>query len=373
MRAPVEKPGTKTHFLALDGLRGVAALLVVIYHVFEAYFPDQPLTQPVNHGYLAVDFFFLLSGFVIAYAYDDRWTTLSTTDFFKRRLIRLQPMVIAGSIVGAIFFYPQASDLYPLIAGTPLWQLLLVMVVGCTLIPLTPGLDIRGWSEMHPLNGPAWSLFFEYVANILYALVLRRLSRTFLAILTLLAAALLVQVAVFGESGTVIGGWSLDATQLHIGFARLLFPFLAGMLLMRTGWHVRLPAAFGLSSMLLVIALAMPRLGGSEHPWVNGAYEALCIMLVFPLVIAIGAGTREPGKASLRIASTLGRLSYPIYITHYPLIYLYRAWAHRTQPSAMIGASVGAGLLLAAIAIAWSLTVFYDEPVRRWLARKVLR
>ena len=84
---------SKPRYEILDGLRGVAAVLVVCFHFFETYFGMAP-NQPINHGYLAVDFFFALSGFVIGYAYDDRWDKMSTWGFFKRRLIRLHPMVI---------------------------------------------------------------------------------------------------------------------------------------------------------------------------------------------------------------------------------------------------------------------------------------
>lgn len=91
---------SKPHYELLDGLRGVAALLVMFYHIGEG-FATSPMDQHVNHGYLAVDFFFILSGFVIGYAYDDRWkTSLTLKSFFRRRLIRLHPMVIMGAVLG---------------------------------------------------------------------------------------------------------------------------------------------------------------------------------------------------------------------------------------------------------------------------------
>ncbi len=90
---------SKPRFEILDGLRGVAAMIVVAFHLFETYSPGSS-EQIINHGYLAVDFFFVLSGFVIGYAYDDRWGSMSTWNFFKRRLIRLQPMVILGTLIG---------------------------------------------------------------------------------------------------------------------------------------------------------------------------------------------------------------------------------------------------------------------------------
>ncbi len=198
-------PG-KSHYIVLDGLRGVAALMVVMFHTFEAYSGGDPTRQIINHGYLAVDFFFLLSGFVIAYAYDDRWGRMRPGEFYRRRLIRLQPMVVLGSVFGAALFYFQAGGLFPKIAATPVWQLLLVMLLGCTLLPLPKPYDIRGWDEIHPLNGPAWSLFYEYVANLAYALVLRHLSSRVLTVLAVLAAALLLEVAVLGERRDLVGG-----------------------------------------------------------------------------------------------------------------------------------------------------------------------
>jgi len=141
----------KPHYQILDGLRGVAAVMVVWLHIFEAH-STSPLDQIINHGYLAVDFFFVLSGFVIGYAYDDRWHKISIADFFKRRLVRLHPMVIMGSIIGAIGFYFQGGALWPLINSIPLWKMLLVMLIGFTMFPLPPSMDIRGWYESYPLK-----------------------------------------------------------------------------------------------------------------------------------------------------------------------------------------------------------------------------
>ncbi len=133
---------TKPHYQILDGLRGVASVIVVAFHLFEAHATSPP-DQVINHGYLAVDFFFLLSGFVIGYAYYDQWGTMSTMDFFKLHLVRLQPMVVMGMIVGAACFYFQGSAMWPLISQVPVWKMLLVMLVGFTLIPLPPSMDIR--------------------------------------------------------------------------------------------------------------------------------------------------------------------------------------------------------------------------------------
>jgi peptidoglycan/LPS O-acetylase OafA/YrhL len=173
---------SKNHFEILDGLRGLAAVIVVMFHILETFTGGDHSKQIINHGYLAVDFFFVLSGFVIGYAYDDRWGKMTLKGFFKRRLIRLHPMIIIGMIIGAITFYFQDSSFFPGIHTVPFWKMIVVLFIGFTLIPVSKSLDIRGWTEMHPLNGPAWSLFFEYIANILYALFIRKFSNKLLAI-----------------------------------------------------------------------------------------------------------------------------------------------------------------------------------------------
>ncbi|MBT33788.1 MAG: acyltransferase [Thalassobius sp.] len=361
---------SKPHFPILDGLRGIAALIVVVFHLCEAHATSH-FDQLINHGYLAVDFFFVLSGFVIGYAYDDRWGKITVGDFFKRRLIRLQPMVIAGSIVGAACFYFQASNYWPMIAKTPVWEMLIVMVIGCTLIPIPKSMDIRGWQEMHPLDGPAWSLFFEYIGNILYALFVRKFSNTLLAILVFLCGAMLIHLTVTSPNGDIIGGWSIDPTQLYIGFTRLMYPFFSGLLLYRLVKPGKMKHGFLLSAILIVIVLAVPRIGGKENVWQNGLYDALNIIITFPIIVFIGASGELKGNFQKKICKFLGDISYPIYITHYPLIYIYTAWAKDNKVPLEEGLPLASMVFIAALALAYVSLKFYDEPVRAWLKKKV--
>ena len=156
---------TRPHYEMLDALRGVAALLVVWYHVFEGFaFAGGGAITTLNYGYLAVDFFFMLSGFVIAYAYDPRWrTTLNLKGFFVRRLVRLHPMVLLSAVIGAVTFSIQGGVQWN---GTQVSTGALMLALLCTMffIPAVPGsyAEVRGNGEMFPLNGPSWSLFFEY-------------------------------------------------------------------------------------------------------------------------------------------------------------------------------------------------------------------
>ena len=363
---------TKRHYPILDGLRGVAALIVVIFHLFEAHAASR-FVQVINHGYLAVDFFFVLSGFVISYAYDDRWNTMSTTDFFKRRLIRLHPMIVAGMLIGAIMFYSQASTIFPKIQETPVWLLLFVMVIGMTLIPVPPALEVRGWGELHPLDGPGWSLFYEYVGNILYALVVRKFSRWLLALCVFAAGAVLVHHCVTGPNGDVIGGWSLDPVQVRLGLTRLLYPFFAGLLLSRVVRVGRVKHAFLLCSVIITLALALPRFGDQHTLWMNGLYESLCIILVFPLVVYLGASGELRSGWSARVCSFLGQISYPLYMIHYPFVYTYTAWVQDNKVPVARGWPVALGTAAVCILLAYACLRFYDVPLRRWLTARFMR
>jgi peptidoglycan/LPS O-acetylase OafA/YrhL len=363
---------SKRHYEILDGLRGVAAVMVLAFHLLETHSGGNHLIQIINHGYLAVDFFFVLSGFVIGYAYDDRWGTMTLGSFFKRRLIRLHPMIIMGSVVGAVTFYLQGQGCFASFSSVPAWKMLLVMLLGFTLLPLPTKLDIRGWAEMHPLDGPAWSLFFEYVANLLYALFVRRFSKWLLALLVALAGGALIHYAVTSSTGDVIGGWSLEPAQLRIGFTRLMYPFFAGLLLSRLGKPARLKGAFAWCSVLVIVVLAMPRVGGANRLWMNGLYDSLCIILVFPLIVYLGASGRVEGRASTAVCKFLGDISYPLYITHYPLVYIY--YGVVTQHKLSLGRSYPLALLIggSSILLAYAYLRLYDVPARGWLTRRFL-
>jgi peptidoglycan/LPS O-acetylase OafA/YrhL len=363
---------SKPHYPILDGLRGVASVMVVAFHLFEAHSTSH-LDQIINHGYLAVDFFFVLSGFVVGYAYDDRWGKMSITGFFKRRLIRLQPMVIVGMVIGALLFYFQDSNLWPSIHNVPVWKMLLVMLIGFTLIPVPLSMDIRGWQEMHPLDGPGWSLFFEYIANILYGIVVRKFSKLALSILVFFAACALIQLAVTSPAGDIIGGWSLNAEQLRIGFTRVMYPFFAGLLLNRAAKIVYVKNAFLWCSVLIIIILAIPRIGGSEHLWMNGLYDSLSVIFIFPLIVFFGAGGKVTGKGASRICTFLGDISYPVYITHYPLIYIYTGWVADEKPGFNRAFPVAVLVFFSSIILAYVCLKFYDEPVRKWLNKKALQ
>ena len=374
---------SKPRFEILDGLRGVAAMIVVAFHLFEAY-SKGPVYQILNHGYLAVDFFFVLSGFVIGYAYDDRWSKMTFKDFIKRRLIRLHPLVILGTFIGALLFYFSASPFYPLVEETPWWKMLLLLLLGCTMLPALASWDIRGQEETNALNGPTWSLMYEYIANILYALFIRRFSKTvlvfFVAVSAFFTLDLTLNLDVFGllasrdyAKYTVIGGWSITPSQMYIGFTRLLYPFFMGLLVFRMNKLIKIKAGFWWCSLLTAIILVMPRIGGEEHGWMNGVYEAFCILVMFPVIVAIGAGSMITGKQSADLCQFLGDISYPIYITHYTLVYMQTAWVSN-HPDAPLGTNIclSVATFIFSIGVAHACLKLFDIPVRNWLQKRYL-
>ncbi|MEG1905582.1 MAG: acyltransferase [Bacteroidales bacterium] len=367
----IQKTGTgpKPHYPILDGLRGVAAIVVVWYHVFEGYATSR-LDQIVNHGYLAVDFFFILSGFVIAYAYDDRWEKMTSLDFFKKRMIRLHPMVIIGALVGALMFYTQGCDWWD-VSVVALSSLLIGTLMNLFLIPATPAIEVRGIGEMFPLNGPCWSLFFEYVGNILYGLFIHRFSNRSLSLLVITIGVLLSGWVILGPQGDLAYGWQLTFEQGTAGFFRMLFSFSLGLLLFRLIKPGKIKGAFALAAILLVAFLAMPRIGTENTLWMNGIYEMFCVIVLFPVLVFIGISGTLKSEFSIRACKFLGDISYPLYIVHYPFIYLYIAWVKNEKLPFSESWYGAVGVMVVSIALAYLSLKHYDEPVRKWITAKL--
>ena len=365
---------SKPHYELLDGLRGVAALMVMWFHVFEA-FATSPIDQKVNHGYMAVDFFFILSGFVIGYAYDDRWgKRMTVKDFFKRRLIRLHPMVIVGAVLGVVAFCIQGCVKWD---GTavPLAFVGVALLLNLFLLPVVPGTsaDVRGNNEMYPLNGPSWSLFFEYIGNLLYGLFIHRLGTKVLAVLVGAAGIGLTAFAIgnlsgFGHIGV---GWSMIDHNLLGGFLRMFFSMSAGLLMSRLFKPMKIRGAFWICSAAVVVLLAMPHVGGAERLWLNGIYDSLCILLLFPLLVYMAASGKTTDRVTSRVCKFLGDISYPLYIVHYPFMYLYYAWVWKNGLTFQETIPAVAALFVGSILVAYLFLKIYDEPVRRWLSGRL--
>ena len=371
---------TKPHYELLDGLRGVAAILVVIYHIFEGLaFAEATdgvgsgLITTLNHGHIAVDFFFILSGFVISYAYDDRWGKMSVGGFFKRRLIRLHPMLMMGAVIGAIAFFASGCERWDGTVTPASWVMIALLLSMC-MIPALPGVpyEVRGNGEMFPLNGPGWSLFFEYIGNICYALFMRRMSTKVLAFFTLLlglthAWFFIGDISQYDMVGV---GWTIDEVNFFGGFIRMLFPFSLGMLLARTFKPRKVQGAFWICTSVLIAVFAVPYIPSEGNISLNCLYEFACIAFIFPALVWLGAcGTAD--RTTGRVNRFLGELSYPLYIVHYPIMYIFYAWLIKKDIYTISGCWAAALLVIvSSVLLAYLCLKLYDEPLRRWLSRR---
>ena len=343
---------SKQHFEILDGLRGIAAVAVVIFHFMEFAVPDYR-NNFIAHAYLAVDFFFCLSGFVIAYAYDNKLQKIGIVQFFKLRLIRLHPLVMIGSIIGlAAFVFDPFSNLY---AAYGQGKILIMFLTSCLLIPY-PVVHERYFNLFH-LNPPTWSLFWEYIANIFYALVLCKLRNKTLWVLTAIAAVALCHEAY--RSGYLGVGWGGD--NIIGGGLRVFYSFLAGMLVYRSNRIIKSSLGFISMGILLMIAFLIP-----FSDKVNPITDPVIVLFYFPFLVALGAGAcLTPGFT--RICRFSGQISYPLYMIHYPFLWIFFSYVEDKKPAMSQMEIIIPIAVLLLIALAWFIMNFVDMPFRNYL------
>lgn len=372
----------------LDGLRGVAALMVVVFHMSEAFSYD-PVFKHLNHGYLCVDFFYVLSGFVIGFAYEGRMKSglMSRWDFLKARFIRLQPMVLFGILLGAGLFFFQECNYYAGIGNASVWYVIQNMVMSFFMIPVTPEFNVRANTEMFVLNIPQWSMVFEYIANILFCLFVFKLGKKGLMVLVGLFALMIVDSALtlnlFGMLQphdypcSLNAGWSLTAEQFYIGVARVGFSFFTGLLLFRLIYKegaalkkTRTPI-FAICSFIIIAIVCIDQIGGYEHPLYDGIFNLICVFILCPFTVWFGSQRIELSQRTKNVCDFLGRLSYPLYLAHYPLVYLFFTWmdTHHDASFSVLAFTSTATFLLC-VALGYAALKLWDEPIRKWLAKK---
>ena len=337
---------------ALDALRGVAALTVVVFHLGQVKL--EPNLFP--HGYLAVDFFFVLSGFVVAHAYEAALRdTLTWRAFAVKRLIRLYPLALLGGLAGAAVlllkwrFFPEKVD--------PLSTILASSVLNSLLLPNVFG-GIASKGELFPGNGPLWSLFFEMLINLLWAAIGVRLRTTYLALFALASGAALIALA--DHQGTLNIGF--DAATFMGGVARVCFSFPVGVIIYRLHFAGRLPEiSFGaaLLSLLLVVIFAQSLFSSRLPLW-----DLLSVLVLFPLIVVAGINHVDGNS---RIGSFLGELSYPLYVLHFPVLLVF-AGLRQSALSSVNVHLLSVVAVVAAITISWTAFCYYDRPLRRRLA-----
>ena len=343
------------HFVTLDALRGVAALVV-----FQFHFPEMFGRNVFPRGYLAVDFFFLLSGFVLAVAYQGRldggWTTAS---FLRVRFNRLYPLYLLGLVTGAAGAWIR----HHAGRGAGTGSILLFLAIGAILLPMPPQVGAAA-DYLFPLDRPLWSLSYEALANAAHALFLRRRSLRFLGAVVAVAGAAMVAAGLWAGDLAFGVKWPLSPYAV----TRVLFSYTAGIALQRLWAQGRLRLR---STPLVPVALLLVPMLFAPQGRAGAWYDLAVTMLLFPLILLLGAAC-EPPRSLRTVFSVLGTSSYAVYVLHQPLMeFLKRGWGHFRHHDAELDAPwSGLVFLLCVVLCALLADRLYDVPVRAWLRRR---
>lgn len=354
MRSDVPDQRDTRHYLGMDLLRGVAAVIVVGYHLsFRLGLPDL-----FAHGYLTVDFFFGLSGFVVAKAYEGRIASgrMSLKGFALLRAVRLMPLIVFGTVLAALMEVgrPGVADQHGHVADTSR-----ALAMGVVLLPTLWATGLE--QAVFPLNGPSWSLFFEAVANGVFGGWARsRLGPWSLWPFLLFGLATMS----WGLAKHVHVTYGALPSTFWLGFGRVSWSFAAGIVTYHLRRHApRVPIVVPLVA--LVGVAMVPTLGAADD-W----FDTACILVVLPCVV-FASTTSDLGERVGRLATLAGALSYPVYAIHYPLVRMFGILGmglHASVPGRTAFAIAAVASVLMASAIVRSC---YDEPVRRWLTRRL--
>ncbi|HEX4180342.1 MAG TPA: acyltransferase [Caulobacteraceae bacterium] len=338
------KQGEKQVFSGLDGLRGVAAVFVAMRHT--SFFHN----LGIHGGYLAVDLFFVLSGFVIAHAYEARLAQgLSAKRFLALRYIRLWPVYALGAVLGLIAAWAQA------LPGRDNMTAIQVAHTAPFALLMLPGPHIK--AMLYPVNSVAWSLALELLVNLAYALLWKPLRdpRVLGGVLFVSALWLIGSTVWFGKLD--VGFQWADAAG---GLPRVAFSFSAGLALHRLyragPWRSPLPAW---APLLLLPPMLYPRL--DEIVW-----PLACVLVLFPALVSLAAAS-EPKTGAARVFAWLGAVSYPLYALHKPAGELLTLWVRHISPHSIRAPWIGVVFLALLAAVSIPLERLYDRPLRRLL------
>jgi peptidoglycan/LPS O-acetylase OafA/YrhL len=345
----------------LDGIRGVAAILIAIRHS-SAFFGAIDFQE----SYLAVDVFFVLSGVVIADAYEERLqSNLSVKGFAWLRIVRLYPLYLLGLAISVLAISLGVDDRGN--AG----QLVTLVPLALFMLPNAT----RMGNNAYPLNHPSWSLFFELVANVGYAKFLNVLTvKRLIAIMAMCATGLAVGLC-FTNGHNLNLGFLMK--QLPAGLLRVGYSFSAGVLLYRlyvsrgstpiTGLRASL-ALWGVLIVVAAILMMSPR--AAIWPY----FDLLSVIVIFPAIIHL-AMRIEPGRLSASICKLMGTISFALYATHQPLGALTRGllkdWLGFSVEN--YAPAIGGGFLVLLLGFCWVLVIAYDLPIRSFLLARTAR
>jgi peptidoglycan/LPS O-acetylase OafA/YrhL len=350
------------HFL--DALRGVAAVLVIMRHA-PIQFSHSLLSLS---SFLAVDFFFCLSGFVVAFSYEERLGSfLCFKDFTVARIIRLYPVAALGTVIGAIEALGWYLHTHP--ADFSLTPFGIRFILGLLVLPDFFTKNAAG--TLFPFDGVMWTLFFELVANLAYATLIRlRLGQT--KVITGIAATSLF---LLGLERVLFNSFNTGFTRhtAPIALIRVAVSFSIGVLIFRLFKHLKRQSLHDMKALFAALAISAALvflLCNSLAVMQSTPFELLILAVLFPLIVFLGSHIRLSSRWILPCAF-LGDISYPLYILHPPLFWplnqsssMNFASHHGSETT-----SIMLGYALIVVVIAWCAARFYDAPLRKTLTK----
>ncbi|MBW4023445.1 MAG: acyltransferase [Proteobacteria bacterium] len=333
-------------FVVLDGLRGAAAAVVLCLHLAQQHdVAALPLAAQ------AVDFFYMLSGFVIAFAYEERLkgASMSFMGFAWLRIVRLYPLVflatVAGMLLGVLAVWRGSITSHQLLEATALGLLLL------------PSFVFPQWETAYPLNLASWSLTFELFANAAYAVAVRFLTTRRLIVLIAASVALLVWVSYENQG---IGGGN-NQNNFLFGFGRVMFPFFAGVLIYRVRAHIP-TVSFGGVAVLVALPLLL------LAPVNSAVASLLYVLLLFPMIVAVGSTAVVPPQLASWCRFS-GMLSYPLYILQGPILRIGEELLKHMHLNPIEAYVFAAGEAAVVVMVSLAAVHVFDNPLQSYFRR----
>lgn len=387
-----QKKTTRKQLYALNGLRGIASLGVVFFHMLESHFRSTPILGFCHHGYLLVDFFYLISGFSLGYSYDDYKDTLTSSKFLIKRFIKLEPMIIWSNFIHVIFFhYLYAPSINWVFDKIPVKNLLLLFVLSILNIPTPHSIKYRPDHVMFTLYAPQWSLFWEYIANFFYVFILRYLTTLSVYILTIISMIISVILIIYSENGSICEGFDVyDPYSALYGIFRTFTPFLIGYVIFRykkekdkkyiekdnenEKYSEGINYSFEISSLILIITCCIPYIGEIKiSKWKNALFEIIILFFVLPSILIIAINERKPNELKIKICEWLGKMSFYIYFTHFIFIDFLLVWVANNNYWFDYTWIMMIAIIILSMALANFVWNVYDAPIQKWLSSLLLK
>lgn len=368
---------SRERFEMLDGMRGIAAILVMDYHY---HIQANPI--PLPNAFIAVDFFFILSGFVVMHAYGDRLAAgMSPVRYLAQRVIRLYPLMAISLLIGVPAFLLSAKMGH---ADFSARQVLASVASNLCFLPYLNDRTIFGTAHntvglLFPVNGPLWSISFEMVASGAF-IVLCRCSQAALlkaclaALVLIIAGGMLDGFSTYTNAVSAGSGWGTQ--NLLGGFARVFYGFTCGMLLYQAreglGRQYFGSRLFSTDTGCLALYLALAgtlMFSGDFH----GLYYLLAITVLAPVLVMWGGEAKPVNRALLKISHFLGWMSFPVYCLHTPVFNWAKVLNEKYAIQTQAGVSPQVLAMGATLLLAVCIGQFVDAPARRWLRSAVDR